>query len=199
MYSEKNTSKEPKQRTSKLTTDMSLSLLPLSLPLPLSSRAVLAQLVSHGLLSLQPRPHPLLQGVLRPPLPGRLCLRVMPRRTNSNKWKRHSSVTRDWINILAQIGGGRWDEGKSGTPTLFLRCKILWCKCIYVLVTMVVECMIVQRTTEATLHRCLLFIRDPTDAILPSNTPFLVFICQSMFVCKQTYVNFFCVFCFVCF
>lgn len=40
------------------------------------SRAVLVELVSHRLLHLQPHPHPLLQGVLRPPLPGRLCLRV---------------------------------------------------------------------------------------------------------------------------
>lgn len=39
-------------------------------------RLVLVELVSDWLLPLQPRPHPLLQGVLRPPLPGHLCFGV---------------------------------------------------------------------------------------------------------------------------
>lgn len=49
----------------------------------LGSRCVLAELVRDRLLSLQPCPHPLLQGVLRSSLPGRLCLRVRPKREKS--------------------------------------------------------------------------------------------------------------------
>lgn len=52
---------------------------------PSPSRLVLAELVSDRFLSLQPRPHPLLQGVLRPPLLGRLCLRVTLQRTEDEK------------------------------------------------------------------------------------------------------------------
>ncbi|KAI1885245.1 hypothetical protein AGOR_G00218180 [Albula goreensis] len=47
------------------------------LPHLLFQRSLLAELVPHGVLPLQPPPHPPLPGILRPPLPGclRLCLR----------------------------------------------------------------------------------------------------------------------------
>lgn len=77
---------------------------------PVSFRVVLAELVPDRLLHLQPRPHPLLQGVLRPPLPGRLCFGV--RRLPPAHRTRHCT------NTLAQAERKRETRGRWTVPAL---------------------------------------------------------------------------------
>lgn len=102
-----------------------------------SFRFVLVELVSDGLLPLQPRPHPLLQGVLRPSLPGRLRLGVTPSGSQDTRLNEHSCTIRaekgdTWTGDRGQ---GTVDSRRS---TLFSG-VIFWDAQLYIRVTAVMD------------------------------------------------------------
>lgn len=81
----------------------------------------MGELVSSRLLRLQPPRHPLLQGVLRPSLPGRLRLRVKLPKT-----RRRLDDTGLNSCTKTMRKGRRKRDGR-----FLLRCKILGCGCKY--------------------------------------------------------------------
>lgn len=154
----------------------------MSVCVSLWSRAVVDQLVSNRLLCLQPHPHPFLQGVLRPPLPGCLRLSVTVLRK-----KQHNLTTKDWVIILAQR---KWRWRETGKPPLWsVQCRILNKRCKYIIfwgMTIDCSCVAAKRNHKVKLHRCLLLILERLNATWPHGDPVLD---VSLFMCKATFGN----------